>query len=315
MNDLISVIMSTYNENRSELFDSINSILNQSYKNLEFIIVLDKPDNFEIKKILDEFKINDSRIKVIFNKKNLGLAESLNEGIYTAKGTFLARMDADDIAFPDRIEKQLNYIKNYDFDMISTNRIDIDESGKEISNKSSLPKNSEIHKLLPVGNFINHPTVFIKKEVIKKVGGYRNFKSAQDYDLWLRLLSSGYKIGILDEPLLYYRIRNQGISQSDKYRQFLFTQYQQKLFYERMEGKEDSFSEENLELFLNKNRYNDPVYKEKFNTVNQKLEKGLLLLKRKEYRKSFALLLQSMLLNKHVAKKFFSIMKYKIYSS
>ena len=116
----ISVIMSVYNEKKEWLQMSINSILNQSFKNFEFIIVLDNPDNIELKAVLEQFAAKDSRIKLIYNKKNMGLVYSLNSALKVAKGEYIARMDADDISELDRLEVQYNYFEqNPDIDFVS----------------------------------------------------------------------------------------------------------------------------------------------------------------------------------------------------
>lgn len=312
MNELVSVVMSTYNEKNNELKESINSILNQTYSNIELIIVNDNPENKSINKFLQELKKTNKEIVLITNSENLGLAKSLNKAIDLARGSYIARMDADDISFRDRIKKQVDFLQDNNLDMLASNRVDIDEEGNIISGKSSLPHSTNIINLLPIGNFITHPTVLIKSDVIKSLGGYRNFKSAQDYDLWLRLLSENYKIGILDEPLIYYRLRNSGISNSDKFRQYLYTKYQQKLYKERINENIDSFSEYNLELYLRGNKYYNFEYKEKFNSSNKSLEYGFILIKKKIYIKGIKLVIKSVLQNRHVANKFIDTLKYKI---
>lgn len=300
MENLVSVIMSTYNETREELQKSIESILRQTYKNIEFIIVVDNPQNESIKKIVNNYKNLDFRIKVINNNVNLGLAASLNKAVNLAKGEFIARMDADDISSIDRIEKQIEFINDNNLDMVASNRIDIDIRGNVLSYKSKLPTQNNIKRLLPIGNFITHPTVIVKTSIIKNLSGYRNFGSAQDYDLWLRILSSGYKIGIIDEPLVFYRVRENSISNSNKYKQYLIGKYQKELYYKRITTKKDDFSEQNLESFLKKNNYYDENIKQRFNIGYQTLDKGILALKNKKYIKGFRLILRSMFKHKEI---------------
>lgn len=310
MNKLISIIMSTYNENEVELDKSISSILNQSYTNYEFIIVLDNPRNDMIKRVLNKYKEKDNRIKLYFNDNNIGLANSLNLAIKMAKGEYIARMDADDIAFSSRLEKEIRFLEDNNLDMVSTNRIDIDENGLVICKKSKLPKMDKIKKLLILGNFITHPTVIIKRSVIESLNGYRNFPSSQDYDLWLRVLSENYKIGILDEPLLFYRIRTNSISNKDKYKQYLIKQYQKKLYFERKKYGSDKFSEENLSRFLECSNY----YQEKecFNYAITVLDNGIRELKNKRYLIGISHILKSFTLNRDILNEFFSTLKYKI---
>ncbi len=102
--------MSTYNETVEELKKAIDSILTQTFKNFEFIIILDNPQNYEHKKVINEYLSKDKRIIFLINESNIGLAASLNEGIENAKGDYIARMDADDISMPNRLEKEYNYL-------------------------------------------------------------------------------------------------------------------------------------------------------------------------------------------------------------
>ncbi len=109
MEDLISVIMSTYNESVSELRESIESVLKQTYSNIEFIIVIDNPNNEELSAFIYSF--DDPRIRVIKNDRNIGLVNSLNKAICQSKGKYLARMDADDICEANRLKLQKDYLE------------------------------------------------------------------------------------------------------------------------------------------------------------------------------------------------------------
>src|SRR5699024_5552594 len=123
---LVSVIMSVYNETETELALAIESILNQTYKDIEFIIVLDAPDNELVLKLIKKYQTSDDRIKIIINNQNQGLAKSLNTGIKSSSGEYIARMDADDISFKNRLDVQISFLeKNADYDIVSTNRVDI----------------------------------------------------------------------------------------------------------------------------------------------------------------------------------------------
>lgn len=248
---LISIIMSIYNEQEEWIRKSIESILEQTWKNIEFIIVNDNPENEMGKMIINEYIEKDTRIQLIENERNVGLARSLNRAWQKAKGSYIARMDADDISFPERLEKEIYYLERNGLDMVSSNRIILSEQedGNEYGGEMPEGRNAEL--LLPYGDIIVHPSVLLKKSVLVDLNGYRNLVPAEDYDLWLRMLSSGYKIGILDEPLIYYRMRGNGISNSNAFKQFLLTQYVKKLYHEREKGRgTDSFSEENLNKYM-----------------------------------------------------------------
>ena len=114
----ISVLMTVYKENEEELRESFESIINQTYKNLEIIVVIDFPDELWRKEFIEKY--NDKRVKVILNKENIGLPLSLNEALKVATGDYYARMDSDDISTLDRFEKQLKYIEKEDCDLVGS---------------------------------------------------------------------------------------------------------------------------------------------------------------------------------------------------
>ena len=117
--DKISVIMTVYKESKEELKESFESIINQTYKNIEFIIVIDNPkEQWRIDFIKS---YNDSRVKLVVNKENLGLPLSLNKALKLVTGNYIARMDADDISMPERIEKQLDFLKKNNYDLVGCN--------------------------------------------------------------------------------------------------------------------------------------------------------------------------------------------------
>lgn len=246
---MISVIMSVYNEKNIWLRKAVESILGQTYKDFEYIIIIDNPVlNEEAVQYLRETAEADWRVRLHFNEKNLGLMRSLNIGIGLAKGSYIARMDADDISFPDRLEKEVRFIEDDHYDMVSANRVDIDEQGNEISRLIHYKNIPEKH--LPYSNFIVHPSVLVKTEVIKSLGGYREFYNSEDYDMWLRILSSGYKIGILDEYVIYYRIRQTSMSLKNKLETYYITKYQQQLYWERINNGRDSFSVKRFKAYM-----------------------------------------------------------------
>lgn len=277
MKPLVTVIMSVYNETVEELSASINSIINQTYKNIEIIIVLDNPSNLILKNLLLQFCKENSRLIVVFNEKNLGLPNSLNKCIKYAKGEYIARMDADDISFINRLEKQVAYIERNNYiDILGCKRIDIDEKGVELNDGNvSILNPKDIAKILPYGSVITHPSVLIKKKILLKLEGYRSFEASQDYDLWLRALTSNYHISILDETLLYYRIRRSSISNSNPFKQYLFNQYAKNLYRQRLKHINDDFSKENLERYLKDKGFFNEKRVKKFNLSYNLLMSGI----------------------------------------
>lgn len=222
MSRLVSVIMSVYNESEKWLCESIDSILNQTYNNLEFIIVIDNPNNENIKKVIDAYKKNDKRVKIIINEKNLGLVDSLNIAIKYCNGYYIARMDADDISFKNRIEKQKNYLEKNDFDFVMSHIDKIDENG-EIINISHIMEDYDTKKLEKLERYCNvstHPTWFMKRKVYDELKGYRNISRCEDYDFILRAFQRGFSISKMKESLLFYRVRKNSITQENVLEQY-----------------------------------------------------------------------------------------------
>lgn len=281
----ISVIMGVYREKNEYIKLAVDSILNQSFTNFEFLIVLDDPNNIEGLKLLNEYKEKDNRIKVIVNESNIGLAMSLNKAIELANGEYLARMDADDISLLDRFSKQVEYMDAHpEITVVGTNKNIIDESGKQISKGGHLPENpKDTEKCLKHANIIVHPSVMMRSKDIKAIGGYRDFPTTQDLDLWLRVVSAGLKICNMDEYLINYRINSQSVSMSKAYLQAIVGKYIRKMEKERKKNDTDSYSKDGLLQFLKENKYDDNTAIEKYNIAKMKLENGRIAIKKKHF--------------------------------
>lgn len=224
-NDMISIIMSTYNEPVEWIQKAINSILGQNYKNIEFIIVCDNPKNNDLIKLLEEYKVKDDRIVTLYNDVNIGLTKSLNKAINKATGKYIVRMDSDDISGKFRIEKQLSYLKKNNLDLIGAGVKCITEQEEAITNLNKFPKESkEFNKKILYNNCMPHPTWFGKKEVFEILEGYREVDFAEDYDFLLRACYKGFKLGNINEILLDYRMRESSISNKNGLKQFITSQ-------------------------------------------------------------------------------------------
>nr|WP_022790408.1 glycosyltransferase [Faecalicoccus pleomorphus] len=223
---MISVIMSTYKESELQLRQSIESILNQTYEDFEYIIILDCPDNQLHKTIIESYKEKGPRVRFYINEMNIGLANSLNKGIQLANGEFIARMDADDISLPDRFKNQLKYIQDKNYDLIGGITQMIDENGDLIYSIQKVPTNyDKIKKILKYGQCIAHPTWFGKKVVFETLNGYREIPLCEDYDFTLRAVLSGYRISNLNKIVLQYRMTNHSISRQNLFEQYLYMTY------------------------------------------------------------------------------------------
>ncbi|MDX8346152.1 glycosyltransferase family 2 protein [Rossellomorea sp. YZS02] len=174
MNELISVIMSSYNEELEWVDECIRSILNQSYEHLELIIVLDKPENKELAELLVSYEQKDKRVKLLINEENMGLVRSLNRALDHCGGYYIARMDADDRALPTRLENQKNYLERHQLDFVFSELILMDEKGKVLVESDGQELDGdEIKRRLNYTNVSTHPTWFLKKEVYGLLKGYR----------------------------------------------------------------------------------------------------------------------------------------------
>lgn len=202
---LVSVVIPVYNAN-GFLSGAIESIQNQTYKNLEIIIV-DDGSTDETPKILSSLAKKDKRIKILTNKRNLNIASSLNRGIKLAKGSYIARMDADDISLPNRIEKQIKYLLAHpDIVILGGQCKTIDVNNKIIGHKLFPVTDKQIRDALYYENPIQHPTVIFNTNLIPKNFTWynTNLPPAEDYDLFFRMAKFG-KLHNLNSFVLKYR--------------------------------------------------------------------------------------------------------------
>jgi len=207
-NPKITVLMAVYNGEKY-LKKAIDSILNQTFKNFEFLIINDGSTDNTVK-ILQNYK--DPRIKIVTNKKNLGLVKSLNKGLDIARGEYIARMDADDISLPNRLRTQLDFMKkNKKYVVVGSSVEVIDEKGNIITTWRREGDPLLLKWKLIVSPSIMHSTAFFKKNIIIKEGKYNiEFKDAEDFELWSRL-SDKYLLSNIEKPLVQYRIHDSSV--------------------------------------------------------------------------------------------------------
>ncbi len=220
------MVMSTYKEPEHLLRQSVESILGQTYKNFEFIIILDHPENEMHKRVISEYQKMDDRIKFYINEKNLGLASSLNKGIEKSKGTYICRMDADDISLPKRLEHQKKYLEKMGADLIGGLTQVIDDKGELLYSINHVPeKHKEILKALRYNQVLAHPTWFGRRKVFESLNGYREIPLCEDSDFTLRAALKGFRLSNLNEAVLKYRMSNKSISRDHLFEQYLYLRY------------------------------------------------------------------------------------------
>lgn len=211
MKPKISVIMAI-NKFDNYVSSAVESILNQSLKEFEYIIVING-DEEKLIKYFGQLQSKDSRIKIFITQIHQ-LQFNLNYALNLAQADIIARMDSDDIADLNRLEIQYKYLKENDIDFLGSDFYFINEKG-EILEKNTIKvrKNEQIRKALQYKCVFCHPTIMFKKEVVLQVGGYCFGKISEDWDLFLRLSrNKNIKFEILDKKLLKYRIHTMQMS-------------------------------------------------------------------------------------------------------
>jgi glycosyltransferase involved in cell wall biosynthesis len=205
--------MSVHNDRRY-LAQSVGSILDQTFDDFEFLIVDDGSTDGSSEVLRST---GDPRLQLITNSQNLGLTRSLNIGLNRARGRYVARMDADDIAEPMRLEWQVDAMERQpDLGLLGTGRLLMDHAGKTINIARPTQGQTAVLWKMLLGNAFAHPTVMIRRDVLERyqLRYDERFVTAQDYELWTRLLQ--YAAGDnIPEPLVRYRLRK-GISQTRK---------------------------------------------------------------------------------------------------
>tara|TARA_E500000178_G_scaffold317443_1_gene337999 strand:- start:8813 stop:9742 length:930 start_codon:yes stop_codon:yes gene_type:complete len=250
----VSVIMSVKDDHKDYLNKSIESILNQTFKNFEFIIIADGSNNKTISK-LQKYSSSDNRIK-LYKQVNIGLTKSLNKGLYLANSNYILRQDYDDISEPNRIEKLFSFLKKHkDIAVCASNYFKIDATGKKIF-KFSIPNPSRTLKNFNYYNPIIHPSVMLRKNIILELNGYNeSYRLSQDYELWSRV-NKKFKIYYLNLKLYNLRVHKESISFKNNYIQrknSVIISMKSKFFNSNIDfDKVKSFKTDDLIVFFKK---------------------------------------------------------------
>ena len=200
-----SVLMSLYKKEHPDYLRlALDSMLNQTVKPNEIVLVEDGPLTDELYKVLDEYDDYLTRVK---NPTNLGLGLALDKGLEVCRNEFVARMDTDDISKPDRCEKQLRRFEEKPELSIVGSHIDefVGDTGNIISQRRVPTDSESIYNFAKKRSAFNHPAVMYRKSAVLAEGGYADLKRNQDVDLFGRMLFKGYKAENIDEALLWFR--------------------------------------------------------------------------------------------------------------
>ena len=203
---LVSVIMPAFNERPDMIADAIESILRQTYCNIE-LHIFDDSTKEDTKSAIDVFS-TDLRVIIHRSKERVGFIKSLNLGLENSKGKYIARMDGDDYSLPDRIEKEVAYLEAQPSVMVIGGQMNImDENGTITSSRSYPLDGWKFFLFSCARNPLAHPTIMMRREVVDM--GYRydeTLRMSEDLDLWLRLMNDGYKLANIPETVLNYRV-------------------------------------------------------------------------------------------------------------
>jgi len=205
---LVSVIIPVYNDLPIHIQQSMDSIVNQDYRNLEIIIIDDSTDSSTINAINTYLK--DSRVLILREEKRLGLPKALNKGLSMAKGKYIARADADDIQALNRISLQIEFLESHpSIGIVASNVNYIDFDANIIKTRIFPETDQDVRRYIHIRNPICNSVVTIRKEVLDRIGYYDvDFLRSEDYELWFRANANGIRIYNLQEVLVNYRVAN-----------------------------------------------------------------------------------------------------------
>ena len=277
---LISVIMSVYNGEKY-LVQAIDSILNQTYQNFEFIIIDDcSTDNSS--HILQEYAKKDSRIKIIKKEKNIGIKgfiENLNLGISIAKGKYIARMDQDDVSLPERFQKQVDFLENNpEITLVGAQLNLINEQNKITGEAIAALQHRDIVKRITSQIQLFHPVIMFRKD--QNIQYREKFLYCEDYDLYLNLITQGKKLANINEKLLHYRILESSISRKgDNFVKKLMVEKALYFYKLRKENGQDLYETFNNEEVL---EINNLEFKNKIEELFFALETAIKLNKKEK---------------------------------
>lgn len=273
----VSIIMTVYNEELNLVINSIKSVLDQTYNDIEIIIVSDNPHNKVLNNYVKQLSEKYDNIKTIFNNSNLGQSKSRNIGIRNSNGDFIAILDSDDISEKNRIENELDFLIKNNLDFVFSNYSisyvnklghkkvvrSVAFSKKDIINQESL-RNILINDY----NVTLHSSWLVKKSVYTNLSGYRDLIPVEDFDFLLRAIAYNYKIGYISEVLVEKIEREDGVSKNN-----LFFQYEDAKILQRYYKKNSFDSIIDVKDFFEIHNTNITKRKlKKFMTFNKELQ-------------------------------------------
>jgi len=246
---LVSVLLPIYNTEKY-LTESLTSLLEQTYSNLEIIAIDDASTDGSFE-ILQAFATQNPQVRAFKNESNLGICRTLNHALTLAQGDYIARMDADDIAMEDRIRLQVEFLEsNPDCSLVGVCNLFVDVAGQAMSTGHFPCTYQEVDRVLLLTSPVSHNWV-CRLEAYQRLGGYRDMAPVEDYDFLLRLKSECLKF--VNIPYIGMKIRqtDSGISAMSGLRQKRAFNYAISLYRRRRKGISDGFNRERFLAYVN----------------------------------------------------------------
>lgn len=245
----VSIVMPTYKRRVPMIERAIKSVLNQTYKNIELVIVDDSPKSFPYRQEVKEyiFSLKDSRINYIQNEENLGGALARNVGIFASHGTYISFLDDDDTYLPEKIEKQLNFMLEHNHDMSFSNLIIKNENEEVIDVREFHDiwsmEGDEFLKYHIMHHATGTPTFMYKKEKLEEIGGFDDAIMGQEFYLMLKTIEAGLDIGYFDShDVVAYRHSGESISNGmNKIKGQHILQKKKEEYYSLLDNKQKRF--------------------------------------------------------------------------
>lgn len=259
MKDLVSIIMPVCN-NEKYIKESIESILNQTYDNIELLILNDGSTDRSLS-IIEEYALENKNIRLI-SRMNKGVSNSISELIEYANGEYIARMDGDDISYPNRIETQIKYLKDNGLYLVGS-YVDIEitdyksENDKYMCEKIFNFKLDKDHQCLKIlnGNRICHGTFLCKANLFKKISYNVDLKTSEDLDFIFEVIKQDYKIGIIDRKLYLNRVNSNFIHEQ----KCLDEKYNKEILLSKIKFLKDRILNREI-LIIGKNKYGNQLF-------------------------------------------------------
>lgn len=203
-----SVLMSVYIKEKPEYFkEAVDSMLNQTVKTNDFVIVCDGPLTEGLNKVIADYVTTYSGLFNVYRlEKNMGLAKALNNGILQCKNEIIARMDSDDVSAPTRMEEQLKAMREQQADIVGSNIIEFVGDISNTKNTREVPEeHGDIMRFAKKRSPFNHPSVMYRKTAVVQAGFYEDYRYFEDYNLWVTMLHQGFKGYNIQKNLVYMR--------------------------------------------------------------------------------------------------------------